>query len=194
MLDRLRLISLLSVCVIGFAACAPAEPPAEEEPPPPPPPPPPTIYDLSEVDIVAEEPNFTSRNVSFGGVKIGDITNDMLDVLGEQVGETLNSVDFEHYVTAYRDGALFIYTFKINGEIRGIEIGTALASEIASPQLRAWLEDGDLDVVQELMGDRGGTVEEVPETETTEYAYDLQGIRFVEYPEDSYSVRFSWYP
>jgi hypothetical protein len=100
MFNRLLFVSLLSLSAVAFVACAPPEPPAEEEPPPPPPPPPPTVYDLGEVDILAEEPEFTSRNVRFAGIQIGDITNDVLDVLGDQVGTTVNSADQQDYVSA----------------------------------------------------------------------------------------------
>ena len=194
MLHRVLFVSVLSMSVLAFTACGPAEPPAEEEAPTPPPPPPPTIYDLGEVDVVMEEPEFTSRNISVAGVKIGDVTNDMLEVLGDQVGDTVNSVDNDHYVMAYQDGGLYIYSFKLTGDIRQIEILTPMASEIASPQLRAWLEDGDVDLMRELMGDRTGSIVEVPETESTEYAYDLQGIRFVVYPDERYGIRFSYFP
>ena len=192
MLNRLVLFGLVSVAVSAVAACGPAEPPpaAEEAPPPPPPPPPPaTLYDLGEVDIAAEEPVFTSRNVRFLGVGIGDITNDMLEVLGEQAGDTQNAL--EHYVTAYKNGGLVIHTFKNTGEIRKIEILTRLASEVASPELRAWLEDGDPDRLRAFMGQEEG-VEQVPETGATEYVYDSRGIRFLVY-EGQYGIRFSYY-
>lgn len=194
MLNRLLFVGLLSFSVLASFGCAPAEPPAEEEaaPPPPPPAPPPTVYDLGEVDIVAEDPTFTSKNVSFGGIQIGDITNDVLDVLGDQTGQTQNSADNASYVSGYRNGGLVIYTFKATGEIRGIELTTRVASEVASPQLRAWLEDGDLDGMRELMGPEERVVE-VPEAGATEYAYDRRGIRFVVYPDlNLYGLRFSY--
>ena len=191
MVNRLVFVGLLSLTVFASVSCAPAEPPAEEEAPPPPPPPPATVYDISAVDILAEEPNFTSENVRFGDIQIGDVTNDVLDILGDQLGDTLNSVDGDYYVSAYRDLGLYIFTFKLTGRIGRIEILTPLASEVASPQLKAWLEDGDLDGMRNLMGERvGQQVEEVPETESTEYVYDLQGIRFVVYP-NAYGIRFS---
>jgi hypothetical protein len=86
---------------------------------------------------------------------------------------------------------LVVYTFKINGEIRRIEIMSRMADEVASPQLRAWLEDGDLEVMQEIMGGPQEQTVEVPETEAIEYAYDRRGIRFAVY-EGQNSIRFSF--
>jgi hypothetical protein len=188
--SRVLFIILVSMAAI-VAACTPAEPPTpvEEAPPPPPPPPPPTLYDIGEVDIVEAEPGFTSRNVTFMGVRIGDITNDMLDVLGDQTGDTQNSV--EHYVSSYKNGGLIIYTFKSTGEIRQIEVLTRLASEVVSPQLADWLRDGDVDAMRELMGPEE-YIDGVAETGATEYAYDARGIRFISY-EDQRGLKFSYY-
>jgi len=191
---RLLSMCLLALGLLTWAGCAPAEEPVvEEAAPEPAPPPPPTVYDLGEVDIVEAEPGFSSRNIRFGGIQIGDVANDVLDVLGDQTGTTGNSVDNAYYVSAYRDGGLVIYTFKINGEIRQIEIFTRLADEIASPAIRAWLEDGDMDAVREWMGQERA-VDEVVETGGTEYAYDPRGIRFITYGEQQHSIRFSYLP
>lgn len=190
MSHRLLLMTLFAVLVMGVAACAPGEEPAvEEEPAPAPPPPPPPLYDIGEVDIVAEEPGFTSRNVTFMGVKIGDTTNAMTDVLGESGGDPQNAPD--HYVSSYHGGGLVIHTFKMTGELQKIEILSRLAGELASPAIRAWLEEGDVDAMRELMGPEED-LEAVPATGAVEYAYDSRGIRFVDY-ENQRGIRFSTY-
>jgi len=187
MSDRLLSVAVILIAVLALVACAP-EPPAVEEAPPPPPAPPPTVYNIGEVDIVAEEPGFTSLNVSLLGVKFGDVTNDLLDVLGDQEGDTQNWPD--HYVSYYRDGGLIIHTFKNTGEIRKIEILTRLASGLASTQLQAWLEDGDVDAMRAFMGQEEDVA--VGDTGGTEYVYDSRGIRFVAYEEQN-GIRFSFY-
>lgn len=191
MLNRLTLLCLISVTMLALAACAPPEEPQPAaEAPPPPPPPPATIHDLGEVDLVAEEPEFTSLNVSFAGVKFMDITNDMADVLGEPTGTTESRP--EHYLSYYRNGGLLIYTFKATGEIRKIEILARLADEVASPPIRAWLEDGDLDAMRELMGGPEEYVDTGEAQDTSEYVYDARGIRFIKYPEEN-GIRFSYF-
>lgn len=191
MLNRVTVLCFILVTILSLGACAPAEEPqpaAEEAPAPPPPPA--TVYDLGEVDILAEEPAFTSWNVSFSGVKLMDITNDMGDVLGEPSSMTENRP--EHYLSYYKNGGLLIYTYKATGEIRKIEILTRLSDEVASPAIRAWLEDGDLDAMREMMGGPEEYVDTGEAQDTDEYVYDERGIRFVKYPEEN-GIRFSYY-
>jgi hypothetical protein len=189
MSNRLRLLTVFSVLLLGATACGPAEPApeVEEAPAPAPPPPPPTLYDLGEVDIVTEEPGFTSRNVTFVGVSLGDTTTDMLDVLGPQEGETQNAP--EHYVSSYHGGGLVLHTFKNTGALQKIEILSRLADEVASPALSAWLEDGDVEAMRAFMGAEDD-IDGVAATGATEYVYDSRGIRFIAY-EDQRAIRFS---
>jgi hypothetical protein len=195
MLTRLMLYGFLGVAAMAVVACGPApEPPVVEEEPPPPPPPP-TVYELTEAAITEEEPNFTSRNISTLGVRIGDTTRNVEGALGE-IANTRNAPD--DYITAYQDGGIVIYTFKLTGRVRQIEITSLFADEIASEPLRTWLEDGDLDQMRELMGEEAGV--ETPETdgdsEQTEYLYDQRGIRFIKYNlagEEVNAIRFSEY-
>lgn len=190
MLNRATLLCFVFVTILALGACAPPEEPQPVEEAPPPPPPPATIHDLGEVDLVAEEPGFTSRNVSFAGVKLMDITNDMADVLGEPTGMTENRP--EHYLTYYRNGGLLIYTYKATGEIRKIEILSRLSDEVASPQIQAWLEDGDLDTMRALMGGPEEYVDTGESQNTDEYVYDARGVRFIKYPEEN-GIRFSYF-
>lgn len=192
MLEKIAFLGFLGIVAFGMVACGPApEPVAEEEAPPPPPPPPP-VYELTDVDIVSEEPDFTSRNISVLGVKVGDITNDVGDALGE-IDNTRTDVD--DYITAYQGGGVVVYTFKLTGRARRIEITSLFGDDLASAPLQTWLDDGDLNALRELMGNED-TVEELPDNDATEYVYDARGIRFVQYQVGNRTVnaiRFSEY-
>jgi hypothetical protein len=190
MLKQMALLGFLSILAVGMVACGPApEPVAEEEPPPPPPPPPP-VYELTEVDLATEAPDFTSRNVSVLGVKVGDRTNDVGDVLGE-IANTQTDVD--DYITAYQGGGVVVYTFKLTGAARRIEITSLFDDDLASPPLQDWLDDGDVDQLRELMGPEE-SIEELPDSNATAYVYDARGVRFIQYDvsgTEVNAIRFS---
>ena len=194
MLKRVMLFGLLGAVAVALVACAPPpEPPAVEEEPAPPPPPPPPVYELTEVDIIAEEPEFTSRNIAILGVKVGDVTNDVGDLLGD-IDNTITLED--DYKTAYQGGGLVVYTFKLTGIARRIEITAFLEEDLVAAPLQDWLDDGDVDQMRELMGEEEGK-EEFPDNDNaTEYVYDSRGIRFVTYDVDGFlihAIRFSEY-
>ena len=189
MLKQMALLGFLGVLAVGMVACAPPpEPVAEEEPPPPPPPPP--VYELTEVDLAAEEPDFTSRNISVLGVKVGDRTNDV----GEALGDIANTrTDVDDYITAYQGGGVVIYTFKLTGAARRIEITSLFDDAIVTSGLQDWLDDGDLDQLRELMGPEE-SIEELPDSDATEYVYDARGMRFIQYDlsgTEINAIRFS---
>lgn len=195
MLKSARLFRTLSVSLLalGCAAlalgCASPEPPAEEAPPAPPPSPPPPVYDITEVDITVEEPGFTSRNMSLLGFKLGDMTTTM----GDNLGTVDNTVTLAtEYLSDFRSGAIRVYTIRQTGVASQIEITTTFADEVASPPLRTWLEDGDLEQMHELMG---GPEEATEENDSggTEYVYDSRGLRFIQYPSGVNGIRFSQY-
>ena len=195
MFKRVTLFGLLSILIVGIGSCAPAPEP-EPEPEPvveeAPPPPPPTMYELTEVAISEEEPDFTSQNVTLMGVNLGDSTNDVAGNFGDQTGETIIGED--DYLTVYQDGGIVVYTFKQTGAARRMEVLTVFADEIVDPNLKAWLEDGDQSVLREWLGNEEA-LENVPENNNaTEFAYDSRGLRFVQYSFDTgdqYAVRFS---
>ena len=194
MLKRVMLCGLLGVAVVALVACAPPpEPAAVEEEPAPPPPPPPPVYELTEVDIIAEEPQFTSRNIAILGVKVGDVTNEVGDLLGD-IDNTITLED--DYKTAYQGGGLVVYTFKLTGVARRIEITAFLEEDLVAAPLQDWLDDGDVDQMRELMGEEEGK-EEFPDNDNaTEYVYDSRGIRFISYDVDGFlihAIRFSEY-
>ena len=193
MLKQMVLFGFLSILAmglsVGIVACAPPpEPVVEEEAPPPPPPPP--VFELTEVDLTDEEPDFTSRNVSVLGVKVGDRTNDVGDVLGD-IANTQTDVD--DYITAYQDGGVVIYTFKLTGAARRIEITSLFSEDLVAVGLQDWLDDGDVDGLRELMGPEE-SIEENPDSDATEYVYDSRGIRFIQYDlsgTEVNAIRFS---
>ena len=187
MLKQMALLGFLSILAVGMVACAPPpEPVAEEEPPPPPPPP---VFELTEVDLIAEEPEFTSRNISVLGVEVGAVTND-IETLGE-IDNTRNNVD--DYVIAYQGGGVVLYSFKLTGQARRIEITSLFGEDLVSQPLQNWLDDGDLDQMREFMGPEEA-VEEPPDSDATEYSYDARGIRFIQYDlsgTEINAIRFS---
>ncbi len=191
MLRRVTLFSIISVLVLSVAACGPApEPPAAEEEPAPPPEPPPPVYELTEVAILEEAPDFTSRNVSLLGIKVGDVTRQVEETLGDI---TNTRTDEEHYITAYKLGGLVVYTYKLTGKIRRLEITSFMAEEIADPDLRALLEDGDVDMMRKLFGDEQGMSED-EDAGSVEYIYEDRGFRFVKYTiqgQEINAIRFN---
>ena len=189
MLKQMALLGFLSILAVGMVACAPPpEPVAEEEPPPPPPPPPP-VFELTEVDLIAEEPEFTSRNISVLGVEVGAVTND-IETLGD-IDNTRNDID--DYIIAYQGGGVVLYSFKLTGQARRIEITSLFGEDLVSQPLQDWLDDGDLDQMRELMGPEE-TIEELADSDAIEYSYDARGIRFIQYDlsgTEINAIRFS---
>ena len=178
MLKRTTLFCIVSVLVLTLAGCgAPPPAPVEEEPAAPPPPPPPPTYELTEMEITVEEPDFTSRNISVLGIKVGDVTRNVEENLGEVVNTRTGEQD---YITAYQNGGLVIHTFKLTGKARKIEITSFFADQIEDPKLKSLLENGDLDEMRELLGEEQG-VEEIQDAGETDYIYADRGIRFIQY-------------
>src|SRR5688572_32901325 len=73
--------------------------PAEEGP----------FYELTK-DEVTSHPDWTSKNITFKGLKIGDRGPAIDKALGK--GEKTDNVSPEHYRTAYDKSSFAIYTFK----------------------------------------------------------------------------------
>ena len=133
---------------------------------------PPQVYELTEVDIIAEEPDFTSRNISVLGLKVGNWTN----VVDRAPGEIDNTrPDAEDYITTrYLDGGVVVFTSELTGRAHRIEITSLFGEELVSEPLQAWLDDGDVDQMRKLMGPED-TVEELPDDSATEYVYGARG-------------------
>jgi hypothetical protein len=173
MLKRVMLLAVPSILVLCLAGCggeekktesapqsaaAPAPAPKPEEKVP--------VYDLTKDELTSHE-GWTSRNISVLGVKLGDRTRDVEKSLGNV--ENTRTLP-EDYLTVYQGNGIFVYTFKLNGRARKIEVNQAFAKKIADPKLQRLLNSGDLKYMRENADDNA-----------TEYAYDSRGFRFVKF-------------
>jgi hypothetical protein len=149
------------------AAAAPAAKPEENVP----------IYEITKDDITSH-PDWTSRNISVLGVKIGDRTRDVEKNLGA-VDNTRTLP--EDYLTIYQGNGIFVYTFKITGKARKIEVNEAFAKKVADAKLQKLLTSGDLKAMRELFGMEEGMPIENTEDNSIEYPYDSRGFRFVKF-------------
>jgi hypothetical protein len=150
------------------AAPAPAAKPAEESVP---------IYELTK-DEITSHPGWTSRNISFLGVKLGDRTREVEKNLGAV--ENTRTLP-EDYLTIYQGNGLFVYTFKLTGRARRIEVNQAFAKKVADEKLQKLLSSGDLKVMREVLGMEEGEAIENTDDNAMEYPYDSRGFRFVRF-------------
>ena len=183
MFKRVLVFAVLSMFVLALASCGGAEeskPAAETAPPPPPPKPAEEsgpVYELTK-DEITNHPDWTSRNISVFGAKLGDKTNDVVKELGAvENSRTLP----EDYLTIHQNNGLFVYTFKITGRARRFEIYDTFAKKIADPKLQKLLTSGDLKTMRSVLGMEEGAAIENTEDNATEYPYDSRGFRFVRY-------------
>src|SRR5262245_51302668 len=145
MFKRVLLAALISTVIFSVAGCGeqPAQQTTEKEAAPAPPPPPPKaepVYELTKEDITSH-PDWTSRNISILGVKLGDSTRAVQKNLGD-VDNTRTLP--EDYLTVHQRQGLFVYTFKLTGKARRFEVYEPFASKIADPKFKKLLTGGDL--------------------------------------------------
>ena len=182
MFNRVMLLTLVGTLILSLAGCG--APPAQEaekaaapaEAPAPPPAPEP-VYELTKDDITSH-PDWTSRNVSILGVKLGDVTRN----LTKQLGDVENTRTLpEDYLTIHQRQGLFVYTFKLTGKARRFEVYEPFAAKITDAKLKRLLTSGDLAYMRETFGMEEGDAIEDAENMATEYPYDSKGFRFVKY-------------
>ena len=150
------------------AAPADAAKPAEEKVP---------TYELTKDDITSHE-GWTSRNITIMGLKLGDKTRDLDKTLGAvENSRTLP----EDYLTIHQGNGVFVYTFKLTGKARKIEVNQAFAKKIADAKLQKLLSSGDLKTMHEVLGMEEGDPIKNTDDNSTEYAYDSRGFRFVKF-------------
>ena len=184
MFNRVLLLAALGMLVLSLAGCGGEEKKAESPPQPtvaPAPAPKPEenvpVYDLTKDNIMSHE-GWTSRNISVLGVKLGDKTREVEKNLGNV--ENTRTLP-EDYLTIYQGGGIFMYTFKLTGKARKIEVNQALAKKVADPKLQKLLNSGDLKYMRELFGMEEGDAVQNADDNSTEYPYDSRGFRFVKF-------------
>jgi hypothetical protein len=182
MFKRVTLLAVLSMFILCLAGCgggeesktgsqpaaAPPPKPAEEKVP---------VYELTKDDITSHE-GWTSRNISVLGVKIGDKTREVEKNLGA-VENTRTTP--EDYLTIYQNNGIFVYTFKLTGKARKIEIYDTFVKKIADEKLKKLLTSGDLKTMRAVLGMEEGEPTQNTEDNATEYPYDSRGFRFVKF-------------
>jgi predicted small lipoprotein YifL len=198
MLNRLKLFVVLGSLTASLVACGelgpapkPADEPAKADTPKPAAAEGP-FYELTK-DEITSHPDWTSRNIMAMGMKIGDKTVDKnVDLLaknfGPQLGDT--KVLAEEYLTYYQKNSIGIYSFKLTGKIKRIEVFQSFADRIADPKLKGLLSSGDLKQMRAIFGMEEG-MEDKPEEKGTEYVYDAKGIRVIKYMGGNVGLRFS---
>ena len=172
-------VTLLGLLLIGLTGCGGTEPAEVAEAPATPEPEPEEqipVYELTDV-AVTDKTDWTSRNISVLGVKLGDRTRNVEKDLGELVNTRTGPED---YITAYQNGGLVIYTQKLTGRARKIEINNFLGDQIQDEKIRQLLVQGDVDYMRELFGREGDIVQNEGPV-STEYVYGRRGFRFIKY-------------
>jgi hypothetical protein len=184
MFNRVMLHAVLGTLILGLAGCGGEEEKKAESPQPaaaPAPAPKPEekvpVYELTKDDIMSHD-GWTSRNISVLGVKLGDKTREVEKNLGNV--ENTRTLP-EDYLTVYQGNGLFIYTFKLTGKARKIEVNQAFAKKVADPKLQKLLNTGDLKFMRELFGMEEGEAVKNTDDNSTEYPYDSRGFRFVQF-------------
>jgi len=194
MFNRVMLSAMLSMLILCLAGCAdnqetkpaaqpaaaPAPKPVEEKVP---------VYEITKDDITGHE-GWASRNISVLGVKLGDKTRDVEKNLGN-VENTRTLAD--DYLTIYQSNGIFVYTFKLTGKTRKIEIFDTFAKKIADEKLKKLFAIGDLKdaknlkTLRDIMGMEDSEPAQNDElaanlgaTSATEYKYDTRGIHVVQ--------------
>ena len=182
MFNRVTLLAVLSMLILCMAGCGGGEEKKAESTPqpaaaPPPPPKEEPVYDLTKDQITSHE-GWTSRNISVLGVKLGDRTRDVEKSLGNV--ENTRTLP-EDYLTVYQGNGVFVYTFKLTGKARKIEVNQAFAKKVADAKLQKLLNTGDLKYMREIFGMEEGDPVQNADDNSTEYAYDSRGFRFVKF-------------
>jgi hypothetical protein len=137
------------------------------------------FYELTK-DEITSHPDWTSKNITFKGAKIGDKGVAIEKALGKGDKEKQVVNVGDQYRTIYGQSSFAIYTYKMTGELQKIEIYGKIADQIADPKLKKLLATADLKFMRETFG-MEEKEEENFNTTGKEYVYDSKGFRFVQY-------------
>ncbi len=183
MFNRVMLLVVFGTLILCLAGCGgdeekKAEPaPAAAAAPAPKPEEKVVAYELTKDDVMSHA-GWTSRNISVLGVKLGDRTREVEKNLGNV--ENTRTLP-EDYLTVYQGNGVFVYTFKLTGRARKIEVNQAFAKKITDAKLQKLLNTGDLKYMRELFGMEEGEAVQNSDDNSTEYPYDSRGFRFVKF-------------
>jgi len=179
MFRRITLSVILGGLILTAASCAPAkteeaapEPeaakPAEPEGP---------FYEITK-DEITSHADWTSKNVTYKGVKLGDKSTKFDEKVGKFAAtEPLGGT---HY-RAVGEGTKFaIYTQKMTGELEKIEIFSAGADQVVDPKLKKLLTSGDLEYMRKEFGMEDST-DFNPDTTAEEWSYNAKGFKLAKY-------------
>ena len=179
MFRRITLSVILGGLILTVAACAEekkeettAEPvaakPAEPEGP---------FYELTK-DEVTSHADWTSKNITFKGVKIGDKSKNFEEKVGKFSGTDI--IGGSHY-RAVGEGTKFaIYTQKMTGELEKIEVYSTLADQVSDPKFKKLLQSGDLEYLHKEFG-MEDSADFNPDTTAMEWSYNSKGFKFEKY-------------
>ena len=176
----ITLSALLGVLILTVASCAeekkdeapaPAAAatakPAEPEGP---------FYELTKDDVTSHA-DWTSKNIMFRGVKIGDKSRNF----DEKVGKFAGTEPIGDHYRAVGVGSKFaIYTYKTTGELQKIEVYSPDADEIMDAKLKKLLASGDLDYMRKEFG-MEDSADFNPDTTAMEWSYNAKGFRLAKY-------------
>jgi hypothetical protein len=182
MFRKVTLSAILGLLILTVASCA-AEEPKDETPEPAPVAAKPAEAEGPYYDLVKDEftskPDWTSKNVTLKGVKIGDKSKP--SEFEEKLGKFRATDPVGDFYRAVSDGTKFaIYTQKMTGELQKIEIYTPYADQLADPKLKKLLSGGSLDYMREAFGKEDSADFNV-DTNAEEFTYNAKGFRFAKY-------------
>jgi hypothetical protein len=188
MSKRITLLAVAGIFSLSLAGCgsepqqeqkataAPAPEVKKEEPPPP-------RYDITK-ESLTDHADWTSKNVEVLGAKLGDTTRNV----EKNFGKLDNTRTLpEEYLTIYQGNGLFVYTTKLTGKLKKIEVYETFSKQLADEKLKKLVSSGDLKYMREILGPEEKT-EENADDQSTEYVYDAKGFRFVKYKVGNKSV------
>jgi hypothetical protein len=181
MFTRITLSVILGGLILTGASCAPekAEEPADEPVAAKPAEPEGPFYEITK-DEITIHPDWTSKNITYKGIKLGDKSKSFEGQLGKFAGTDPVGFPATHY-RAVGEGTKFaIYTHKMTGELEKIEIYSTAADQVADPKLKKLLTSGDLEYMRKEFG-MEDSQDFNPDTTATEWSYNAKGFKFEKY-------------